>query len=165
MDKQLIAALSTLIAAAAATSGQAAELPYTASHGPATAVGGVRAYSRDQVLQATYKLALSPKGSSEIAWAFTQLGYSAGEASQMSAVTVALASKAGSYMNFESVIDGKKSVSVNLNAREMALLRTIAMRPGSGGSLMGLKTWTGTSGRTWEGSASRAVPLTGQIQR
>ncbi len=165
MDRKIFLALSGLIAAAAATSAEAADLPGGMAHGPATTVGGVRAYSRDQVLQAIYKLAFSPNGNHEISWAFTQLGYAPGEASQMAGVTIALASKAGSYMNFESVIDGKKSVSVSLNAREMALLRTIAMRPGSGGSLAGLKTWTGSSGRTWEGSATRAVPLTGQSQR
>jgi len=125
----------------------------------------VRAVTRDQVLQATYKLALSPNGNHEITWAFTQLGYSAGEASQMAGVTIALASKAGSYANFVGVIDGAKSASVALNAREMALLRTLAMRPGAGGSLAGFKTWTGTSGRTWEGSATRAVPYGGASAR
>ena len=164
MDKQLIAALTTLITAAAATSSEAADFPNGMAHSQATAVGGVRAYSRENILQSVYKLALSPKGGESIAWAFTQLGYSTGEGSQMAGVTVALASKAGSYANFESVIDGKKSATVNLNAREMALLRSIASRPGAGGTLQTMKAWSG-DGRTWEGHASRAVPVNGQIQR
>jgi phage-related tail protein len=114
------------------------------------AQGATQGVSRDSLLQSAYKVSLSAEGQKVGAEAFTQLGFAPKEAAQMAMVARGIAKAAGSYDNFVAVIDGKAE-SAKLSEREMAMLRSLAAR--GGGDLAQLGSWSGSSGRTWEGHA------------
>lgn len=180
MDSRILAALMTLAAAAGASPALAEELQRYAQQrqepqrpeqqrpspqdirpehrGGAADPRATVQISRGSILRSTYNVALSPNGASVGAKAFAQLGYNSSEAAQMTEVARGIARKAGSYENFEAVIDGRSPKGGTLTARETALLRSLAAR--SGGAAYRLHqgldghTWEGHGGNTWEGSSN-----------
>ncbi len=159
MDRRILAALTILAGAAEAAPSLAAELRNAPAQGTAPV-------TRDSVLRSAYNVALSPNGGKVASAAFMKVGYSQAEADQMSLIAKSIAMKSGSYANFQMALEGRVPNGVMLNAREMALLRTISsLNPGDNTAKMKKTAW---DGYTWDGHgaiSAKPVVLDGHVAR
>lgn len=144
MDRRVFAALLVLASAAEAAPALSAQLTAGQPSGSA-------------IVQSVYNVAISPNAQKVGTEAFTKLGYAPAEAGQMAGLSSSIARKAGSAANFAAIVRGATPAGVMLDARESAMIRTLAGKLGGGAGGQTTRragaTWEGTSGRTWEGSA------------
>lgn len=142
MDKKTILALLALASAA--------ESPALAQQvRQAEKTGDAKHISQTDLLRAVYKVSLNGNGAEK---ALIHLGYNAAEASQITKTASKIASDAGSYENFRSIVEGKVPKGIKLSEQETALIRSVTLTTGGGGR-QGRRMWEGTKGRTWEGRA------------
>ena len=143
MDRRIFVALMTLASAAGVSPVLAEQIRH------AEATGDMRHISQDELLRSIYSVSMSPNGARVGAKALVELGHNPQEAAEMTELAISISHKAGSYANFKGLISGDQMGNVQLSAREMALLRSVAARGGEAAKLH-----TKWDGRTWEGSSS-----------
>ena len=162
MDKRVLLALGIL--AAAAGSPAFAEQVRVASEQVRVAgeKGKMLHVNRDALIQAIYRVALSPNGSTVGTKCVMKLGHNRDEARQTVEVAISIARKSRTAENFKMLVDGRLPAGIVLDARERALLTQFALANHTG-TIWDGRTWEGSAlkassptvwdGRTWEGSS------------